>query len=58
MDVYLTRKITFRLKKKLEEMGNETLSLLKNVEQPLEPILAEMESTGIRIDIPYLPLYY
>ena len=30
------------------------LTLLEQVEQPLEPVLAEMEATGIRIDVPYL----
>tara|TARA_Y100001968_G_C19453728_1_gene770639 strand:- start:9313 stop:12276 length:2964 start_codon:yes stop_codon:yes gene_type:complete len=54
MDVYLTRKLSLILKDKLKAMGNELILLLENVEQPLEKVLAEMESTGIRIDIPYL----
>ncbi len=54
MDVYLTRKLFFRLKKHLKEMGPELTCLLEQIELPLEPVLAEMESTGIRIDIPYL----
>ncbi len=54
MDVYLTRKLSFRLKSKLQNMGSELIDLLEKVEQPLEPILAEMEGRGISIDIPYL----
>ena len=51
MDVHLTRKVAFRLRKKLEQMGPELINLLEKVEQPLEPVLAAMEATGIRIDI-------
>ncbi|KGG15553.1 MULTISPECIES: DNA polymerase I [unclassified Prochlorococcus] len=54
MDVYLTRKLSFRLKSQLQEMGAELISLLETVEQPLEHILAEMEARGICIDVPYL----
>ena len=54
MDVYLTRKLSFVIKSQLQEMGSELIGLLKNVEQPLEPILAEMEARGICVDIPYL----
>tara|TARA_Y100001968_G_scaffold211884_1_gene195016 strand:+ start:2995 stop:5994 length:3000 start_codon:yes stop_codon:yes gene_type:complete len=54
MDVYLTRKIFFLLKKRLEHMGKELMVLFKEVEQPLEKVLAQMETTGIRVDIPYL----
>ena len=35
-------------------MGIELIALLQEIEQPLEPVLAQMEATGIRIDIPYL----
>ena len=35
-------------------MGPQLMPLLEQVEQPLEPVLARMESTGIRIDVPYL----
>jgi DNA polymerase-1 len=35
-------------------MGPQLLPLLEGVEQPLEPVLAQMEATGIRIDVPYL----
>ncbi|ABX09145.1 DNA polymerase I [Prochlorococcus marinus] len=54
MDVYLTRKLYFLKKSNLEEMGQKLIELLEKVEQPLEPILADMEARGIRIDIPYL----
>ena len=54
MDVHLTRKLGIRLKSKLEEMGDKLIKLLYTVEQPLEKVLAEMESTGISIDIKYL----
>jgi DNA polymerase-1 len=35
-------------------MGPALPALLAQVELPLEPVLARMEATGIRIDIPYL----
>jgi DNA polymerase-1 len=35
-------------------MGPALPTLLEQVELPLEPVLAQMEATGIRIDIPYL----
>ena len=54
MDVYLTRRLYFRLKGKLKQIGPELIDLLEKVEQPLEPVLATMEATGIRIDVPYL----
>ena len=54
MDVYLTRKLSLRLSKQLEGCGLNVLNLLKRVELPLEPVLARMEATGIRIDLPYL----
>ena len=54
MDVYLTRKIYFRLIRDLEKEGREMIDLLEKIEQPLEKVLAEMENTGIRIDIKYL----
>ncbi|WP_320664811.1 DNA polymerase I [Prochlorococcus sp. MIT 1223] len=54
MDVYLTRKLSKRLKSSLQEVGNELIKLLYEVEQPLETVLAHMENTGIRIDVPYL----
>ena len=54
MDVYLTRKLSFKLKSYLDKLGPEIVYILENIEQPLEPVLADMESNGIRIDIPYL----
>ena len=54
MDVYLTRKIFFKLKHQLESLGKELVTLFKEIEQPLEAVLADMETTGIRVDIPYL----
>ncbi len=54
MDVYLTRKLCFLLRNYLHHMGTPIVELLEKVEQPLEPVLASMEATGIRIDLPYL----
>ena len=54
MDVHLTRRLALLLQSQLEAMGPQLLPLLEQVEQPLEPVLAEMEATGIRIDVPYL----
>lgn len=49
--------ITFQLVEKLrEKLQAETrlLDLLLKIEQPLEPVLAEMEYLGIQIDVDYL----
>ncbi len=54
MDVHLTYKLAFYLRRRLEKMSPKLITLLDNVEQPLEPVLASMEAIGIRIDIPYL----
>ena len=54
MDVHITRRLALLLHSQLLAMGPQLLTLLEQVEQPLEPVLAEMESTGIRIDVPYL----
>ncbi|MFL0724406.1 MAG: DNA polymerase I [Prochlorococcus sp.] len=54
MDVHLTRRLALRLRQQLETMGPKLLPLLEKVELPLEPVLALMEATGIRIDLPYL----
>ncbi|GAB1540677.1 DNA polymerase I [Scytonema sp. NUACC21] len=63
MDVYSTFQLVPKLREELEKIdadspGNlETrsgASLLLKVEQPLEPVLAEMEYQGIRIDTAYL----
>ena len=54
MDVHITRRLALLLRSRLEAMGPQLLPLLEQVEQPLEPVLAQMEATGIRIDVPYL----
>jgi DNA polymerase-1 len=54
MDVHLTRRLAPLLRQQLEALGPALLPLLEQVEQPLEPVLALMEATGIRIDIDYL----
>ena len=54
MDVHVTRRLALLLRNQLSAMGAQVLTLLEQVEQPLEPVLAEMEATGIRIDVPYL----
>ena len=54
MDVHVTRRLALLLRRQLKAMGPQLLPLLEQVEQPLEPVLARMESTGIRIDVPYL----
>lgn len=54
MDVHLTRRLALDLMDQLRGMGSATTQLLLQVEQPLEPVLARMEATGIRIDVPYL----
>ena len=54
MDVHLTRRLAIDLRQQLQATGESLPSLLDNVELPLEPVLALMEATGIRIDMPYL----
>ncbi len=54
MDVHVTCRLALLLRQQLEAMGAPLIQLLEQVEQPLEPVLALMESTGIRIDVPYL----
>ena len=54
MDVHVTRRLALLLRNQLNSMGPQLLQLLEQVEQPLEPVLARMEATGIRIDVPYL----
>ncbi|MEB3884938.1 DNA polymerase I [Lyngbya sp. CCY1209] len=53
LDVYTTYHITQKLQDILKQFPKLD-DLLRNVEQPLEPVLAEMEYTGIRIDSDYL----
>ncbi len=54
MDVHLTRRLGAVLRGQLAAMGPQLPLLLQQVELPLEPVLAQMEATGIRIDVPYL----
>ncbi|MCP9927874.1 DNA polymerase I [Cyanobium sp. CH-040] len=54
MDVHLTRRLTPLLRAQLAELGPALPALLEQVELPLEPVLAAMEATGIRIDTAYL----
>jgi DNA polymerase I len=53
MDVYATRGVYLEL---LAELTAEPtlLNLWRSIEQPLEPVLADMEDLGIRIDVDYL----
>ena len=54
MDVHLTRRLAIDLNQQLQALGPQLPNLLSKVELPLEPVLAVMEATGIRIDVPYL----
>jgi len=54
MDVHLTYRLASILRGELNAMGPELPRLLDEMELPLEPVLAQMEATGIRIDIAYL----
>ncbi len=54
MDVHLTWRLTGLLRQRLSELGDALPRLLEQVELPLEPVLAQMEATGIRIDMAYL----
>jgi DNA polymerase I len=54
MDVHLTRRLTPLLREQLAELGPRLLEVLEQVELPLEPVLALMEATGIRVDTAYL----
>lgn len=53
MDVYTTFGLVAKLREELEKVP-ALHKLLLDVEQPLEPVLAEMEYQGIHIDIAYL----
>jgi len=53
MDVYTTYLLVQKLREKLQNKP-QLLKLLETVEQPLEPVLAAMEYTGIRINTEYL----
>ena len=54
MDVHLTWRLSGRLGDDLAALGPALPALLRDVELPLEPVLAAMEATGIRIDLAYL----
>ncbi|MEL6439494.1 MAG: DNA polymerase I [Cyanobacteria bacterium J06621_8] len=53
LDVYATYYLVGKLKARLKEFP-QLAKLLFEVEQPLEPVLAAMEHTGIRLDTAYL----
>lgn len=53
MDVFVTWQLVEKLRAELSAVPALS-QLLLDVEQPLEPVLAEMEFTGIRIDQSYL----
>ena len=53
LDAYATFCLALVLQTQLEQ-APELHRLLLEVEQPLEPVLAQMEDTGIRIDTEYL----
>jgi DNA polymerase-1 len=54
MDVHLTWRLTPLLRGQLSALGAKLPLLLEQLELPLEPVLAAMEATGIRIDTAYL----
>jgi DNA polymerase-1 len=54
MDVHVTWRLTGQLRAQLAALGPALPALLEQVELPLEPVLAAMEATGIRIDSAYL----
>ncbi len=54
MDVHLTWRLTGQIRQQLADLGPALPALLDAVELPLEPVLALMEATGIRIDTAYL----
>ena len=54
MDVHLTWRLTGQIRQQLVDLGPALPALLDAVELPLEPVLALMEATGIRIDTAYL----
>lgn len=56
MDTYITYHIRPILQEKLESVP-KLWDLFQNLEMPLEPILAEMEWRGIRIDKEYLSTF-
>lgn len=55
-DVYSVFHLVPKLRADLAQIPRQT-ELLETVEQPLEPVLAEMEYTGVRIDQAYLKAF-
>ncbi|BAU41504.1 DNA polymerase I [Leptolyngbya sp. O-77] len=55
-DVYSVFHLVPKLRADLAQIPRQT-ELLETVEQPLEPVLAEMEYTGVRIDQDYLKAF-
>lgn len=53
LDVYTTYTLFSKLKTELEKV-EDVEKLLLEIEQPLEPVLCQMETEGIRIDLDYL----
>ncbi len=53
LDAYTTYALVEKLKSELEKV-EDVDKLLREVELPLEPVLCQMESNGIRIDLDYL----
>ncbi|MEA5541599.1 DNA polymerase I [Limnoraphis robusta Tam1] len=53
LDVYATYLLVPKLREKLQQVP-QLHKLLLEIEQPLEPVLAEMEYLGIRINVNYL----
>ena len=53
IDTYATYKLVAKLQAELEQYPKLD-KLLKEIEQPLEPVLADMENTGILLDSEYL----
>lgn len=53
LDAYATYYLVGKLKAKLAEFP-QLAKLLLEIEQPLEPVLATMENTGIKLDSDYL----
>ncbi|MBW4576841.1 MAG: DNA polymerase I [Aphanothece sp. CMT-3BRIN-NPC111] len=54
MDVYTTFGLVSHLRAELLKESPKLYQLLIDIEQPLEPVLAEMEYVGIRVDAAYL----
>ncbi|ELS03326.1 DNA polymerase I [Xenococcus sp. PCC 7305] len=53
IDAYTTYCLAFKIKEDLNQFS-DLQKLLVEVEQPLEAVLADMEITGIALDVPYL----